>query len=107
MRTKACMAACAATLLVVSGCTGGLRHQSERGLRDPVRLPSAPNLDGTPKTAYPGSPAGGAMPGYPGAAAGAGMTGIPETMNSGRPLPAPLSPTEPTRGGASLPGMPQ
>lgn len=42
-----------ATLVVISGCTGGLRHK-ERPLREPVRLPSAPSLD--PTISAPSSP---------------------------------------------------
>jgi hypothetical protein len=47
------LAAVIATLLLVSGCSG-LRGK-DRPARDPVRLPSAPALEGSPTTpAVPG-----------------------------------------------------
>ncbi len=47
MKTTAYLAALAGTLLLASGCTGGLRHK-DRAMTDPVRLPSAPTLDHSP-----------------------------------------------------------
>ena len=42
------LAAVIATLLLVSGCSG--LHGKDRPARDPVRLPSAPALEGSPTT---------------------------------------------------------
>ena len=47
------LAAVIATLLLVSGCSG--LHGKDRPSRDPVRLPSAPALEGSPTApAIPG-----------------------------------------------------
>ena len=53
MNTIARMAALLAPLLFASGCTRGMHH-SDRPLRDPVRLPSAPALE--PSSNTPGMP---------------------------------------------------
>jgi hypothetical protein len=49
MKTTFGLAAVTATLFFVSGCTGGLRGK-DRSVRDPVRLPGAPVLEGSPTT---------------------------------------------------------
>ncbi len=43
MKTTARLAALLASILLVSGCTHGLRPK-DRTVRDPVQLPSAPSL---------------------------------------------------------------
>jgi hypothetical protein len=47
MKTTARLAAVTATLLFVSGCTGGLRDK-DRPLREPVRSASAPAPEPNP-----------------------------------------------------------
>ena len=49
MKTTVRLAAVAATLLFVTGCTGGLRDK-DRPLREPVRSPSAPVPEPSPTT---------------------------------------------------------
>ena len=43
MKTTARLAALIASIVLVSGCTHGLRSK-DRTVRDPVQLPSAPSL---------------------------------------------------------------
>lgn len=45
MKTTARLAALMGIVLLVSGCSTGLRHK-DRALREPVQLPSAPSLGG-------------------------------------------------------------
>jgi len=45
MKTTARLTALMAIVLLVSGCSTGLRHK-DRAMREPVQLPSAPSLGG-------------------------------------------------------------
>ena len=73
MKAPARLAALMAVVLLVSGCSTGLRHK-DRVVREPVQLPSAPSLGGT-------SPPAQAAP------------------NMSDAMPSPLSGTAPTRPG--------
>jgi uncharacterized lipoprotein len=48
MKSIARMAALLTTVLLVSGCTGSMRH--DRQMKDQVRLPTAPTLETSPTT---------------------------------------------------------
>jgi hypothetical protein len=48
MKTTTRLATLAATVVLVSGCTNGLRHHNDRPFRDPVQLPGAPKLEAGP-----------------------------------------------------------
>jgi hypothetical protein len=62
MNSIARMAAVLTTVLLVSGCTGSMRH--DRQMRDQVRLPTAPALETSPTSPtspvspYMGGPSG-------------------------------------------------
>jgi hypothetical protein len=76
MKTIARVAVLGVTLSMVAGCSNGLRR-SDRSLREPVRLPSAPALDSSATT--PMSPT------------------APSTPNMISDAPSPLSATAPSR----------
>jgi hypothetical protein len=67
MKSITRMAALLTTVLLVSGCTGSMRH--DRQMRDQVRLPTAPTLETSPTS--PTGPAGSTSP-YMGGPTGAG-----------------------------------
>jgi hypothetical protein len=67
MKSIARMAAFLTTVLLVSGCTGSMRH--DRQMKDQVRLPTAPALETSPTS--PTNPASPASP-YMGVPSGAG-----------------------------------
>ncbi len=49
MKAPIRLAVIATGLALAAGCSGNMRH-GDRSLRDPVRLPGAPNLESSPPT---------------------------------------------------------
>jgi hypothetical protein len=84
MKSIARMAALLTTVLLVSGCTGSMRH--DRQMKDQVRLPTAPTLETSPTTG-PTSPASPTSP-YMGVPSGAGGQSAlpPSSSASQRPV---------------------
>lgn len=64
MKTTFRLAAAAASLLLVTGCTSSLRSK-DRTMREPVQMPGAPSLGTAPANSSVPSPTGSNASQYP------------------------------------------